>query len=199
MYAVQWKYWYYQPLMLKRRCKRDPKEQEMSLNGWQNPGCNQGWEGGGEPVNHNLVSIWLKSGCCKKVHKWQCKSALMKDHGFHQSSEGGWWRGVQEGGEGDFMLSLTTNVTADTPPSFLSISCSPVTNHLSSNEIFPSLYLFPSVVLNDVGWTIFPIFTSTQFPPHVSQGHLELPNNAVSIGDHQSQINRLLQTHYHQL
>ena len=106
--------------------------------------------------------------------------------------------GLVEGGEGDFMLSLTTNVTADTPPSFLSISCSPVTNHLSSNEIFPSLYLFPSVVLNDVGWTIFPIFTSTQFPLHVSQGHLELPNNAV-IGDHQSQINRLLQTHYHQL
>ena len=95
MYAVQWKYGYYQPLMLKRRHKRDPKEQEMSLNGWQNPGCNQGWEGRGEPVNHNLVSIWLKSGRCKKVHKWQCKSALMKDHGFHQSSEGGWWRGVR--------------------------------------------------------------------------------------------------------
>ena len=74
------------------------------------------------------------------------------------------------GGEGDFMLSLTTNVTADTPPSFLSISCSPVTNHLSSNEIFPSLYLFPSVVLNDVGWTIFPIFTSTQFPPPCQPG-----------------------------
>ena len=102
IYAVQWKYWYYQPLMLKRRCKRDPKEQEMSLNGWQNPGCNQGWEGGGEPVNHNLVSIWLKSGRCKKVHKWQCKSALMKDHGFHQSSEGGWWRGGTRGGWGWF-------------------------------------------------------------------------------------------------
>ena len=101
MYAVQWKYWYYQPLMLKRRCKRDPKEQEMSLNGWQNPGCNQGWEGRGEPVNHNLVSIWLKSGRCKTTAK-KC---------INDSANPPWWkttasishqRGVGGGGWGWF-------------------------------------------------------------------------------------------------
>ena len=56
-------------------------------------------------------------------------------------------------------------------------------------KYFPAcIYSHLSVVLNDVGWTIFPIFTSTQFPLHVSQGHLELPNNAV-IGDHQTTTN----------
>ena len=103
MYAVQWKYWYYQPLMLKRRCKRDPKEQEMSLNGWQNPGCNQGWEGGGEPVNHNLVSIWLKSGRCKMTAKkcindsanppwWKTTASISHQRG---DGGGGYKRGVR--------------------------------------------------------------------------------------------------------
>ena len=60
------------------------------------------WPGEGG-VNHIPVSIQLKSGRSndsEKVHKWLCKSALMKDQWLHQSarqrgireSKGGWGR-----------------------------------------------------------------------------------------------------------